>query len=142
MTLRDYKNHCDNVDFIMHFGIKGQKWGIRRYQNEDGSLTPEGQQHYGYQSRGSRFKTYTNKRRSKMDRPEANEINRRRIEKQNREIAERGITRKQYNDEQRRKRIIRDRIVLGATGLAMVGANLWAQHEYAKTMRQWNERFR
>lgn len=28
--------------YIAHHGILGQKWGIRRYQNEDGSLTPEG----------------------------------------------------------------------------------------------------
>lgn len=27
---------------LYHHGIKGQRWGIRRYQNEDGSLTPEG----------------------------------------------------------------------------------------------------
>lgn len=27
---------------LKHYGIKGQKWGVRRYQNEDGSLTPEG----------------------------------------------------------------------------------------------------
>lgn len=29
-----------------HHGIKGQKWGVRRYQNADGSLTPEGQKRY------------------------------------------------------------------------------------------------
>lgn len=29
-------------EIIYHHGIKGQKWGIRRYQNEDGSLTPAG----------------------------------------------------------------------------------------------------
>lgn len=29
-------------DFLIHFGIKGQKWGIRRFQNEDGSLTEAG----------------------------------------------------------------------------------------------------
>ena len=29
-------------DVICHHGILGMKWGIRRYQNKDGSLTPEG----------------------------------------------------------------------------------------------------
>ena len=29
-------------DELYHYGIKGQKWGIRRYQNKDGSLTPAG----------------------------------------------------------------------------------------------------
>lgn len=27
---------------LYHYGIKGQKWGVRRYQNEDGSYTSEG----------------------------------------------------------------------------------------------------
>ena len=27
---------------LYHHGTKGQKWGIRKYQNSDGSLTPEG----------------------------------------------------------------------------------------------------
>ena len=27
---------------LYHYGIKGQHWGIRRYQNEDGSYTAEG----------------------------------------------------------------------------------------------------
>lgn len=30
----------------MHYGVTGQKWGLRRYQNADGSLTPEGRLHY------------------------------------------------------------------------------------------------
>lgn len=37
----------DNRVFLAHHGIKGQKWGIRRYQNPDGSLTPEGKIRYG-----------------------------------------------------------------------------------------------
>ena len=35
-------------DYLSHHGIKGQKWGTRRYQNSDGSLTAEGRAHYGY----------------------------------------------------------------------------------------------
>lgn len=32
---------------LYHHGIKGQKWGVRRFQNEDGSLTPAGRERYG-----------------------------------------------------------------------------------------------
>jgi hypothetical protein len=31
--------------WLAHHGIKGQRWGIRRFQNEDGSLTPRGEKH-------------------------------------------------------------------------------------------------
>lgn len=34
--------------YLAHHGIKGQKWGFRRYQNPDGTLTPEGQLRYRY----------------------------------------------------------------------------------------------
>lgn len=33
-------------DELYHHGIKGQKWGRRRFQNEDGSLTPAGKERY------------------------------------------------------------------------------------------------
>lgn len=33
---------------LTHHGVKGQKWGSRRWQYKDGSLTPEGYIHYGY----------------------------------------------------------------------------------------------
>lgn len=29
-------------NYLEHHGVKGQKWGVRRYQNKDGSLTKEG----------------------------------------------------------------------------------------------------
>lgn len=34
-------------DYLMHHGIKGMKWGVRRYQNADGSLTGAGRARYG-----------------------------------------------------------------------------------------------
>lgn len=33
-------------DELYHHGTKGMKWGIRRYQNADGSLTNEGRLRY------------------------------------------------------------------------------------------------
>ena len=33
-------------NYLYHHGIKGQKWGIRRFQNEDGSFKSTGKQRY------------------------------------------------------------------------------------------------
>lgn len=38
---------CTRSDELYHHGIKGQKWGVRRFQNKDGSLTPAGEKRYG-----------------------------------------------------------------------------------------------
>lgn len=35
-----------NQNELMHYGVLGMKWGIRRYQNYDGSYTKKGMQHY------------------------------------------------------------------------------------------------
>ena len=40
-----YMRYGDDL-YLEHHGIKGMKWGIRRYQNPDGSLTPEGRKRY------------------------------------------------------------------------------------------------
>lgn len=34
-------------DVLIHYGRKGQKWGVRLFQNKDGSLTPAGRIRYG-----------------------------------------------------------------------------------------------
>ena len=42
--------------YLIHYGVPGQKWGQRQWQNTDGSLTPEGYIHY-YGENKSRFKS-------------------------------------------------------------------------------------
>ena len=37
----------ENEEVLEHHGIRGQKWGIRRFQNKDGSLTSKGKSRYG-----------------------------------------------------------------------------------------------
>ena len=40
-------------DYLMHYGVKGMKWGVRRYQDKNGRLTAEGKEHYGKGSSAS-----------------------------------------------------------------------------------------
>ncbi len=42
-----------NPDDIFHYGVKGMKWGVRRYRNYDGTLTEAGKHRY-YSSEGVR----------------------------------------------------------------------------------------
>lgn len=45
-----------DISYLYHHGIKGQKWGVRRYQNDDGTLTEEGKKRYGVDSNGKMSK--------------------------------------------------------------------------------------
>lgn len=46
-------NYYLNTDCLQHHGIKGQRWGVRRYENKDGTLTSKGKERY---SKGSKVK--------------------------------------------------------------------------------------
>ena len=46
---------------LTHYGIRGQKWGVRRFQNENGSLTEEGKKRYAVTKGGVGNKKFERK---------------------------------------------------------------------------------
>lgn len=59
------------ADYLIHYGIQGQKWGVRRFQNEDGTLTPEGIRRYSdlidRSEKSDKYKKKLDKFESKLD---------------------------------------------------------------------------
>lgn len=59
-------------DYLEHHGIKGQKWGVRRFQNPDGTLTKEGKKRYSGKTtvlkKGTKFYRISTNKEEKDDR--------------------------------------------------------------------------
>lgn len=85
--------HGSSNTYIYHHGIKGQKWGIRRYQNSDGSLTPAGKKRYSEddQVRESRKQDLKNVRTLSTSELES-KIRRLKLEKEFKNLTEEDIS--------------------------------------------------
>ena len=66
-------DYLSQYDYLCHHGIKGQKWGVRRFQNEDMTWTEAGKKRYGNISNAKRKRIqsksdkYMNKTRDSLN---------------------------------------------------------------------------
>lgn len=136
--------YCDTspiwIDELCHHGTKGQKWGRRRYQNEDGSLTPAGREHYGIgdTKKGTSKGLFGSKKKKVSDMSDdelRKAIERNKLEKEYREskssysLLSKGIDAaksiySQYSENKKaqREQIIRDREVKAKESEALASA--------------------
>ena len=150
-------------NYLAHYGIKGQRWGLRRFQNEDGSLTDEGMRRYGVtDEKGKLAPSNDLKRRYKDDRSsyslyaqkiqkekaQGKEPNKRRKELTERYIAK-GMTREQA-EIQALRRYNTEKLVKVAGAIALTAAvaygaykgHQWLQRYGDKTLRKGSDVFR
>ena len=111
-------------DYLMHHGIKGQKWGIRRYQNPDGSLTPEGIRKY--ENKGIK-KGYLRKRED--GKYELTEKGARKLPQQGAWISGKAtkkagdeITLEEYRNSQKTRDLVKGAVIGGAAVLTTAAA--------------------
>lgn len=65
-------NFYNNTDILVHFGIRGMKWGVRRFENADGTLTEAGKKRYSEE----KLKNDSKKKENRMEENTVQNVNR------------------------------------------------------------------
>ena len=112
---------------LYHHGIKGQKWGVRRYQNEDGRLTSAGKARLNKktdaQKESERQKRNDSKNRGTLsDKELRQKIERLKLEKELRSLTSSEVSRGRTEIADILKRIGTSTITTAATGALLYAA--------------------
>ena len=143
----------NSMEELYHYGIPGMKWGIRRFQNRNGSLTPKGKKRYGEVTkkdleRNKRVADTSTDLVNKVKEANANTMRRtakkqktmdlsKMTDKEMRDQINRALLEKQYEDMFNPKTVSRGRQVANdilqsvGTGLAITGCLIFICYSFS-----------
>ena len=135
-------------EYLAHFGIKGMRWGVRRFQNEDGSLTNAGRNRYGEGLEGKKvgFGNKLNDRDSRnWDKKDAGKLSKKELSRRianlrKEEIYINAVENSRYNRPEARRRVAKkiakyaliSAAVAGAVGASLVGVGVYQDVKAAR----------
>ena len=110
---------CTRQNELTHHGIKGQKWGVRRFQNKDGSLTPAGRKRYDEPNQG------TNSTNKKTQNTKSKSLHRLKLEEKYRNE---GLS-KEEAEQKAIKRIKAEAYIAAAAGVTVASCLAYAKYK-------------
>lgn len=141
----------DEIDYLAHHGILGQKWGIRRFQNKDGTLTAAGKKKKKEKYTREDKKRLRDVEKRNLQKMSDDQLNRS-IDRMTKEKKLKDLTEKAYHPGKAKAKEIMsnvgDKVLVSAlTGLAMYGAswlirNKLGGKEYSKKIKERKENLR